>query len=172
MGVEMNTIVSVTSDWAIGNKGQLIVRNREDMRRFKELTMGGTVIMGRATFESFPNGPLVGRRNIVVTRSASYQSEHPGIECAASPQEALDMVAGEEPDRVWLIGGESLYRELLNECRLAYVTKNDTMVEADAYFPDLDSDDGWCVEERCGSGVTAAGVPFEFLVYRNLRLGR
>ncbi|MBP3894562.1 MAG: dihydrofolate reductase [Atopobiaceae bacterium] len=164
----MNAIVSVTSDWAIGNKGRLVVANRADMRRFKELTMGGTVIMGRATFESFPNGPLAGRRNVVVTHDASYGHDHQGIVCAASPQEALAMVAGDNPDRVWLIGGESLYRALLPECERAYVTKNDTTVEADAFFPNLDADDGWQVEERGDGGVTAAGIPFEYVVYRNV----
>ena len=78
------------------------------------------------------------------------------------------MVAGDNPDRVWLIGGESLYRALLPECERAYVTKNDTTVEADAFFPNLDADDGWQVEERGDGGVTAAGIPFEYVVYRNV----
>ena len=87
----MNAIVSVTSDWAIGNAGSLIVRNREDMRRFVRLTTGGTVLMGRVTFESFPNGPLKGRRNVVVTRDVGYATTHPGIECAGSIDEALEL---------------------------------------------------------------------------------
>ena len=78
----MNAIVSVTSDWAIGNEGGLIVRNRADMRRFVSLTMGGTVLMGRTTFESFPGGPLKGRRNVVVTRDRQYALRHEGVECA------------------------------------------------------------------------------------------
>ena len=163
----MNAIVSVTSNWGIGNKGALIVRNRDDMLRFKELTMGCTVLMGRTTFESFPVGPLKGRRNIVVTHDPTYERQHEGIECASDLPQALQMVANEQPDRVWLIGGESLYRALLPYCERAYVTRNDTQVEADAFFPDLDEDEEWFIEEQGPSGVTAAGIPYEFLVYRN-----
>ena len=163
----MNAIVSVTSDWAIGNAGSLIVRNREDMRRFVRLTMGGTVLMGRVTFESFPNGPLKGRRNVVVTRDVGYATTHPGIECAGSIDEALELVAADDPEHVWLIGGERLYRSLLGRCTCCYVTRNRTTVAADAYFPNLDEDDAWelvCVEE---GGVTDEGVPFDFATYQN-----
>lgn len=164
----MNAIVSVTTNWGIGNKGSLIVSNRDDMRRFVRLTMGGTVIMGRKTFESFPGGPLKGRRNVVVTRDATYGQLHEGIECVASPREALHLVSADDPAHVWLIGGESLYRILLPSCELCYVTRNHTVVEADAFFPNLDDDAAWeleCVEE---GGVTAAGVSFDYATYRNL----
>lgn len=166
----MNAIVSVTSDWAIGNAGGLIVRNREDMRRFVRLTMGGTVLMGRVTFESFPNGPLKGRRNVVVTRDASYAATHPGIECAGGIDEALALVASDDPEHVWLIGGERLYRSLLGRCARCYVTRNRITVAADAYFPNLDEDDAWELSSVEEGGVTDEGVPFDFATYRNLRI--
>ena len=166
----MNAIVSVTSDWAIGNAGGLIVRNREDMRRFVRLTMGGTVLMGRVTFESFPNGPLKGRRNVVVTRDGAYAASHEGIECAGSIEEALSLVAGDDPERVWLIGGERLYRSLLDQCRRCYVTRNHTTVAADAYFPNLDEADAWELESVEEGGVTDEGVAFDFATYRNTHL--
>ena len=168
----MNAIVSVTSDWAIGNEGHLIVPNRDDMRRFVALTTGATVLMGRTTFESFPNGPLKGRRNVVVTRQPSYGSDHPGIECAHSLDAALELVAPDEEGRgVWLIGGERLYRSLLPRCERCYVTRNRTSVPADAYFPNLDADPDWELEEVEEGGVTNAGVTFDFATYRNLALG-
>ena len=164
----MDAIVSVTSDWGIGNQGKLLVRNRKDMRRFVQLTMGGTVVMGRVTFESFPGGPLKGRRNIVVTRDAGYGEAHPGIECVGSPEEAAALAeAGEKP--VWLIGGERLYQALLERCERCHVTRNRTVVEADAFFPDLDSDADWELELGEAGGVTEAGVPFDFATYHNVR---
>lgn len=163
----MNAIVSVTRDWAIGYKGELIVRNRADMRRFVQLTTGGTVLMGRTTFESFPGGPLKNRRNVVVTHDASYELAHPGIECASSLDEALALVQHDDPDRVWLIGGESLYHALLDRCTRCYVTRNDTQVHADAYFPNLDESPLWELEAIEGSGVTDEGIAYDFATYRN-----
>ena len=164
----MNAIVSVTSDWAIGNKGGLLVRNRDDMRRFVSLTRGSTVLMGRTTFESLPGGPLKGRRNVVVTHDAAYAQAHEGIECATSLGQACELVGRDEPDKVWLIGGESLYRALLGRCERACVTKNEVLAEADAFFPNLDEDPAWQVESVDGEGVTAEGVPYAFVTYRNL----
>ena len=164
----MNAIVSVTSDWAIGNEGGLIVRNRADMRRFVSLTMGGTVLMGRTTFESFPGGPLKGRRNVVVTRDRQYALRHEGIECAHSLDEALDLVAADDPDTVWLIGGESLYRALLAHCDRCFVTRNRVVVAADAFFPDLDADPSWELESVEEGGETSEGVRFDFATYRNV----
>lgn len=162
----MNAIVSVTQDWGIGFDGQLLVRNRDDMRRFVELTMGGTVIMGRRTLESFPGGPLKGRRNIVVSGRLDYDPE--GVEVARSPEAALALVEGEDPDRVWLIGGASVYEALLPCCERAYVTKNECEAQADAWFPDLDADASWAVESSEPGGVTADGVSFEYVTYRHV----
>lgn len=159
----MNAIVSVTRDWGIGLAGSLIVPNRADMRRFVELTRGGTVVMGRTTFESLPSGPLKGRRNIVLTRDRGYRAE--GVELASGVEEALSLVAGDDAERVWLIGGEQLYRSMLGCCQRAYVTKNDVSTEADAFFPDLDADAGWELAAHEGGGVTDAGVAYEFLIY-------
>ncbi|MDI9591360.1 MAG: dihydrofolate reductase [Acidobacteriota bacterium] len=166
----MNAIVSVTSDWAIGNQGALLVRNPADMRRFVGLTMGGTVLMGRATFEGLPSGPLKGRRNVVVTSDPSYGLAHGGIEVAHSPSQALSLVERDDPDAVWLIGGARLYRALLGHCTRCHVTRNHTLVPADAYIPDLDADPAWELERVEGGGVTAEGVPFDYATYRNLAL--
>ena len=122
----MDAIVSVTADWGIGRDGGLIVRNRADMKRFKELTMGGSVIMGRKTFESLPGGPLVGRNNIVLTRSRDFAPE--GVEIARSIDEALGL-ADAHDTRTWLIGGASLYEQFIDICDEAYVTYHDAVLD-------------------------------------------
>ena len=161
----MDAIVSVTADWGIGRDGSLLVRNRADMKRFKELTMGGNVIMGRKTFESLPGGPLTGRKNIVLTRSRDFVAE--GVEVARSIDEALEM-ADAHGGRTWLIGGASLYGQFIDICDEAYVTYHDCVLEADAYFPNLDEDERWTCTEVSETDFTASGIPFHFALYRHL----
>lgn len=159
----MNAIVSVTADWGIGYEGNLIVRNAKDMRFFKEKTMGGTVICGQTTFESFPGGALEGRRNIVLSIDPTFGVAD--VEVVHSLDEALDAVKGGDGDDVWVIGGESVYRQLLGHCSRAYVTKNDVVLPADAFFPNLDEDPSWEIEEQNPGGVTRAGIPYTFVTY-------
>lgn len=161
----MDAIVSVTRDWGIGRNGGLLVRNKADMRRFKELTMGGSVIMGRQTFEGLPGGPLPGRNNIVLTRNRDFSLA--GIEVASSIDEALalaDAYGGE----TWLIGGASLYRQFLDKCSKVYVTLHDIVLDADAYFPNLDEDDAWSCVDITETDFTERGVPFRFALYEHL----
>lgn len=159
----MNAIVAVTRDWGIGRDGGLLVRNREDMCFFRRMTMGGTVVCGRKTFQSFPGGALKGRRNVVVSSDKTFNPD--GVCVVRSLEEALAAVAEDDPESVWLIGGESIYRQLLPFCNRAYVTKNDVLVEADAFFPNLDELDDWVVQKTEDGGVTPSGVPFAFVVY-------
>ena len=175
----MNAIVSVTRDWGIGLDGGLAVANRADMRRFVALTCGGrrpkdakpgevlgTVLMGRKTYESFPNGTLKARRNIVLTRDASYEA--PGAEVVVSIDEALALVAETDPDTVWLIGGESLYHQLLPQCRRVHVTMNDTVVPVDAWFPNLDEDPAWRLAAEEPGGTTDEGVSVTYRTYEHI----
>ena len=159
----MNAIVAVCRDWGIGYQGALLVHSKVDMHRFVELTMGGTVVMGRKTLESFPGGPLKGRRNVVISHDPSALPE--GVVGAASPAAAVEAVAADDPNRVWLIGGESVYRALLDQCTHAYVTKFDVEKPADAFFPNLDDDPAWTVEHEEDAGVTTKGTHFSFVTY-------
>lgn len=170
----MDAIVSVTRDWSIGRDRGLLVRNRDDMRRFVSLTRGCTVIMGRVTYEGFPKGPLKGRRNVVVTRDAGYVPPNMPAELPAgtsivvthSTDEALALTR--DDSQVWLIGGASLYRELLSLCERCYVTKNDILVPGtDAFFPDLDADPSWRVESTEAGGTTEDGIAYSFVTYVN-----
>lgn len=159
----MNAIVSVTSDWGIGLKGGLLVRNRTDMRFFRQTTMGGTVICGRKTFLSFPGGALKGRRNIILTRNHAFSADN--AEVIHSVEELQTSIADIDPSNVWLIGGASVYEALLPHCTRAYVTMNHTQLPADTWFPNLDTDDAWYLEETRPGGTTDDGIPFEFRIY-------
>ncbi len=159
----MNAIVSVTADWGIGMDGRLLVRNPADMRFFRNTTMGGTVICGRTTFLSFPGGALKGRRNVVLSRDRSFTAK--GALVVHSTKEANEAIRDEDPNSVWLIGGESVYEALLPCCDRAYVTMNDTRLPADAWFPNLDKSDRWTLEQVESGGVTQSGVPYEFRIY-------
>ena len=135
-------IAAVARDMAIGNKGQLVYHISADLKRFKALTMGHPIIMGRKTFESLPKGALPGRRNIVLTRQAL---SFPSAECYASLDEALKACA--EDDDVFVIGGESVYREAMPIAQRLYITHiDDTPAEADAFFPTIGAE--WRVEKE------------------------
>lgn len=162
----MRAIVAVCSDWGIGNRGQLLVRNKADMHHFVECTTGGTVVMGRRTLESFPGGrPLKNRRNIVLTHGG--RKLDPGAETVSSIDELLDAVRDENPDKVWVIGGASVYQELLPWCTEAIVTKTDCVREADAFFPNLDEDPAWHIADESAEDATPEGIGFRFVTYRN-----
>lgn len=158
----LNAIVAVCADWGIGHEGALLVRNKADMRSFVAHTTGRTVLMGRATLDSFPGGrALANRRNVVLTRDAAFAREN--VEVAHSVEEALAMVAG-DPE-VWVIGGEQVYRQLLPQCARAIVTKHACTRPADAFFPDLDADPAWRVTEESDEAQTPEGVSYRFVTY-------
>jgi dihydrofolate reductase len=133
--------VSVTLIWAeaadrvIGSDGSIPWRLPEEQQHFKALTMGGTVIMGRGTWESLPASvrPLPGRRNIVVTRQASYDA--PGAEIVASLEDAFERADGD----VWVIGGASIYEQALPHADRVVRTRVHLQVEGDSRAPVLDS---------------------------------
>ncbi|MDE6037401.1 MAG: dihydrofolate reductase [Duncaniella sp.] len=130
----MTIIVAATRDMAIGRKGDLLYHISDDLKRFKSLTMGHPIIMGRKTFESFPKGALPGRRNIVVTRNASYTAEN--IETAPSVDEAVRMCAGAD---CFVIGGGEVYRQALPMAdRLELTLIDAECPDADTRFPDID----------------------------------
>lgn len=133
-GCDLTLIAAVAQNLAIGNKNKLLYWLPKDLRRFKALTTGHTIVMGRKTYESLPNGALPNRRNVVLTRSART---YPGTECFASLAEALaSCKTGEE---VYVIGGASVYAEALPLAnRLCLTEVCDTPAEADAFFPAFD----------------------------------
>jgi dihydrofolate reductase len=133
--MELAIIVAVSSNHAIGRNNQLLFHLPLDMKHFKNLTTGHTVIMGRKTFESLPKGALPNRRNIVLTRDASLHFE--GTECFDSIDRALQTC--NDNDKVFIIGGEQVYRATIDKVNKIYLTKVDAIVDdADSFFPEID----------------------------------
>lgn len=154
-------IVAIGNKDAIGGRGDLLWHLREDLRHFKELTMGHPVIMGRATFLSLPKGALPGRRNIVVSRDPSFSA--PGVERADSPEAALALCeCGEIP---FVIGGGRIYKEMLPHATKLYVTRvYKDSPEADTFFPELKENE-WRLEKEGELQRSADGIEFRFQEY-------
>ena len=143
----MNLILSADRNWAIGKDNKLLVRIPADMKFFRETTTGKVVIMGRKTLESFPNGlPLKNRTNIVLTANPDYQAR--GAVLVHSEAELAEELKKYNDKEIYVIGGESIYRMLLDQCDTAYVTKIDYQYEADTFFPNLDERPEWELVEQ------------------------
>lgn len=165
----MNAIVVADRSWAIGRDGGLLFSLPTDMKRFRSLTMGGAVILGRKTLESFPGGrPLPKRKNIVITRRKDLQVE--GAVVVSSLAEALDAAGDTPPDQIWVIGGGSVYTALLERCKRVYLTKVDAQADdPDTFFPNLDKLPGWEVEHE-SEPVEENGLTFRFVEYINQKI--
>lgn len=155
---QISIIVAVTRNNAIGRSGDLLFHISEDLKQFKAITMGHPIIMGRKTFESFPNGALPGRRNIVITRQGDYNAEN--IEVVNSLQAAIDAV--KDVDNAFVIGGGEIYRQALPLCSRLYLTEIDTEIaDADTFFPEIN--DEWEITEQSDiKQDPRSGVQFRF----------
>lgn len=138
----MNMIVAVDQNWAIGYKGGLLVSIPEDMKFFRTETSGKVVVMGRKTLESFPNGlPLKNRTNLVLTRNPGYQVK--GAQFFSSVEEVLEELKKYDSEEIYIIGGDTIYKQFLPYCDVAHVTRIEHAYEADAWFPNLENDPEW-----------------------------
>lgn len=139
----ISIIAAVARNLAIGYQNKLLYWLPNDLKRFKALTTGHTIIMGRRTFESLPKGALPNRRNVVLTRS---QVTFPGAETFSSLQAALASCTPDED--IYIIGGASVYNEALPMAdRLCLTEIDDTPAQADAFFPQFSTDE-WVVADR------------------------
>lgn len=142
----MNLIAAVDKNWAIGCKNKLLVSIPADMKFFRETTIGKVVVMGRKTLESFPNGmPLKKRTNIVLTHDKTYKV--PDAILVHSMEELHEELKKYPSEDIYVIGGETIYKQLLEECDVAHITKIDYEFEADAYFPNLDELPEWKITQ-------------------------
>lgn len=142
----MNLIAAVDKNWAIGCKNKLLVSIPADMKFFRETTIGKVVVMGRKTLESFPNGmPLKKRTNIVLTHDKTYKV--PDAILVHSMEELYEELKKYPSEDIYVIGGETIYKQLLEECDVAHITKIDYEFEADAYFPNLDELPEWKITQ-------------------------
>ena len=159
----MNIIVAVDKNWAIGKNNKMMWSIPADMRFFREKTTGHVVVMGRKTLESFPNGlPLKQRTNIVLSRDKNYQVK--GTLVMHTTEELLEHLKGYAPEEIFIIGGESIYRQFLPYCDTAYVTKIDHAYDADTHFPNLDEMPEWEMTEA-GEEQTSFDLEFVFTKY-------
>ena len=135
---EISSIVAIAQDHGIGKDNQLLYWLPNDLKRFKALTTGNTIIMGRKTFESLPKGALPNRRNVVLSRQQGLTFE--GAEIFPSLEEALKHCGADE--KVFIIGGASVYQEAMPFCTHLHITEiADNSKEADAFFPTISKDE-------------------------------
>ena len=145
----MTAIAAVCENGGIGREGALLFHIREDLRRFRQLTLGKTVVMGRRTLESLPGG------RGLLTRDTDFTA--PGAEVIHD--------LAEVPEDAVVIGGESVYRQLLPRCSTVYLTRIFAAPQADAFFPDLSRDGAWTKAEQSET-FTSGGVSFQYVTYR------
>lgn len=155
----MQAIVAVSENWGIGKDNRLLFHISADLKRFKELTAGHTVVMGRKTLQSLPGGKgLPNRRNIVLTGDPDFAAEN-----AETVNTLVGAVFSAGAD-AFVIGGETVYRQLLHLCDRVYVTRVFAAPEADAFFPDLDADPHWEIAAESGI-MEENGLRFQYVDY-------
>ncbi|OUP02390.1 diacylglycerol kinase [Drancourtella sp. An210] len=163
----MNLIVAVDKNWAIGNKNNLLVSIPADMKFFRETTTGKVVVMGRKTLESFPGGQTLKKRtNIVLTKDRGYKVKDAIV--VHDVESLLKELQNYPDESIYVIGGESIYRQMLPYCTDAYVTKIDHAYEADTFFPNLDEDVEWTLEGETEE-QTYFDLEYVFTKYRRTK---
>ena len=159
----MELIVAVYDDWGIGRDGTQPISLSADRKFFRETTRGAMVIVGRRTIADFPGQkPLPGRVNVALSRNAD---EIPGFTLCRSPEEAAELA--KTVQRAMVIGGGSIYRQMMPFCDTAYITKVHVTPESDTYFPNLDADDDWYLAETLQSGEEN-GIAYEMCLYKRV----
>ena len=159
----MELIVAVYDDWGIGRDGTQPVALSADRKFFRQTTKGAMVIVGRKTLSDFPGGkPLPNRVNVVLTRG-NVDTE--GVVVCHSPEEAAELAVTAE--RAMVIGGGSIYRQMLPLCDTAYITKVHANPESDTFFHNLDEDPAWKLVETLQSGEED-GIAYEMCLYKRI----
>lgn len=159
----MNLIVAVDENWAIGNKNELLISIPADHKFFRQETTGKVVVLGRKTLETFPQGlPLKNRTNIIMSTNKTYQVKDAVV--VHDVEELLEELKKYDTEDVYIVGGESVYRQLLPYCDVAHVTKIDHAYAADAYFPNLDEMPEWQITAD-SEEQTYFDITYHFLKY-------
>lgn len=161
----ISIIVATSMNDVIGIRGDLPWKLSDDLKRFKQLTMGKPIVMGRLTWESIGR-PLPGRQNIVLTRQAGFAAD--GCDVVASPAEAL--AAAAEAEEIMIIGGGQIYALFLPKASRLYVTRVQASIDGDAFFPGIDETTWQLVDRVPHAADDANEYAFEFRTYE--RRGR
>lgn len=141
----MKLIVAVSENWGIGKDNDLLFNIPKDMKFFRETTMGKVVVLGRKNLETFPGKkPLPKRTNVVITRNPDYECE--GAVVVNSIEKVLEL--GYDDEEIFVIGGEEIYRQMLEFCDTCYVTKVKEFADADRFMVNLDENDEWVLAEK------------------------
>ena len=164
----MNLIVAVDSNWGIGYKGKLLQSIPEDMKFFKQITTDKVVVMGDITFKSLPKQePLKDRINIVLSNESSLNNKNKDIIICSSVDQLFDQLKNYDSDDIFIIGGESIYKQFLSYCKVVYITKIKKQYKADKYFPNLDNRFNWELVSISDLKVYK-DIQFRFLKYVNI----
>lgn len=162
----MNLIAAVDENWAIGNRNELLIRIPADHKNFRQETTGKVVVLGRKTLETFPQGmPLQNRTNIILSSNPDYRVK--GAIVVHSLEELLSKLKAYQTEDIYIIGGESIYRQLLPYCDVAHITKIDHVYEADAFFPNLDEMPDWRITADSDEQVYF-DITYHFLKYERV----
>lgn len=158
----LSIIVAIAEDYAIGKAGGLLCHLPNDLKHFKEITTGSTILMGERTYFSLPRRPLPKRRNIVITTQTDFEQE--GTEVAHSIEEALKMVENEK--EAFVIGGGSIYKQMLPYADKLYITHmHHTWDDADTYFPKIDEQEWELQSEEEHTADECNPYPYSFAEY-------
>jgi dihydrofolate reductase len=161
----ISIIVAVSEDLGIGKNNELLWHLSEDLRRFKKLTLGKTVIMGKKTWESLPKRPLPGRKNIVLTDVPGERIDYSVT--AYSIEDALSKC--EKGEEVFVIGGGKVYRQFMSIADRLYITHVHRKAEADIYFPDIDLKVWNVIEKEEFKPEDIEGIPYTYIIYERRR---
>jgi dihydrofolate reductase len=159
---EISIIVAIADNNAIGKDNQLLWHLSEDLRRFKRLTTGHTVVMGKRTFESLPFRPLKNRRNIVITDTEGEEID--GCEMAYSIEEAIEKM--DDGKENFIIGGGSVYRQFLPLATRLYITRVKHSFNADTFFSEIDFSEWMLLEKLENEPDEKNPYPYDFLTYK------
>ncbi len=162
--MRISIIAAVATNGVIGRQGQLPWRLSDDLRRFKQLTMGHTIIMGRRTWESIGRA-LPGRRTVVVTRNPEFRANVPGVEHATSLDRALESAEAAGDNEAFVVGGAELYRESIMRANRLYLTRVRAAVDGDTHFPDIQWGDWQLVESEEHDANEKNEYAYSFEVY-------
>ncbi|WND02825.1 dihydrofolate reductase [Temperatibacter marinus] len=158
--MKISVIVAADSNWAIGGNNELLWHISEDLKRFKAITLGKPIVMGRKTFESIGR-PLPGRENVVITRNNQWQ--HKGVTVVSSLEAAYAHLF--KQDEIMIIGGGEIYKQALTKAHRLYLTKVDLSVDnADTWFPEVDAGD-WSEVTRIDVAASAGTPAYSFIDY-------
>jgi dihydrofolate reductase len=155
----ISIIVAVSEDWGIGKDNELLWHISEDLKRFKRLTTGNTVVMGKKTWESLPRRPLPGRKNIVLTDNSKEIIEN-AITCYSIEDALRNCTTDEE---IFIIGGGSIYRQFMPLADRLYITHVHKKAPADIFFPEIDLNIWKITEEE--EFLSDEGIPYTYTVY-------